>query len=266
MRLFTCNHRAEICGSITVTEGIHANELFLFAAQQGWDFFALDLIPGLPQQLQQRFKAIGLLCQRIVNGCADSLPVGGLLFVAQPLVVALAVALRILHDGAAVLDADGIVEPPHGAAAAPKVSEFSGLAERGGVPNHMIVNMGFVNMGADNVGVIALGEALGQLTAQTVRVLRCDLAGDKGLPQMVGNHIILAAHSAGLLNVLILGEKKLGVGDPAVALPARNQPAAVRLLRIFGVVDDVADGLSHRAAFAGVQGHQARGCHGCSPP
>ena len=40
-------------------------------------------------------------------------------------------------------------------------------------------------------------------------------------------------------------------------LPARNQPAAVRLLRIFGVVDDVADGLSHRAAFAGVQGHQA---------
>ena len=64
-------------------------------------------------------------------------------------------ALRILHDGAAILDADGIVEPPHGAAAAPKVSEFSGLAERGGVPNHMIVNMGFVNMGADNVGVIA---------------------------------------------------------------------------------------------------------------
>ena len=72
--------------------------------------------------------------------------------------------------------------------------------------------------------------------------------------------------SAGLLNVLILGEKKLGVGDPAVALPARNQPAAVRLLWIFGVVDDVADGLSHRAAFAGVERHQARGCHGCSPP
>ena len=59
----------------------------------------------------------------------------------------------------------------------------------------------------------------------------------------------------------LIGEKKLGVGDSAVALPARNQPAAVRLLRIFGVVDDVADGLSHRAAFAGVQGHQACGCH-----
>ena len=125
----------------------------------------------------------------------------------------------------------------------------------------MIVNMGFVDMGADNVGVIALGEPLGQLTAQTVCFLRCDLARDKGLPQMIGNYIILAAHSAGLLDVLILGEKELGVGDPAVALPARNQPAAVRLLGIFGVVNDVADGLSHRAAFSGVQGHQARGCH-----
>ena len=125
----------------------------------------------------------------------------------------------------------------------------------------MIVDMGFVDMGADDISVIALGESLGQLTAQPVCLLRCNLAGDKGLPQMVGDHIILAAHSASLLNVLILGEKKLGIGDPAVALPARNQPAAVCLLRVFGVVDNVADGLSHRAAFAGVQGHQARGCH-----
>ena len=54
---------------------------------------------------------------------------------------------------------------------------------------------------------------------------------------------------------------QIGVGDPAVALPARYQPTAVRLLRIFGLVDDSADGLSHRAAFAGVQGYQARGCH-----
>ena len=72
---------------------------------------------------------------------------------------------------------------------------------------------------------------------------------------MIGDHIVLAAHSAGLLNILIFSEKELGVGNPAVALPACNQPAAVCLLRIFGVVDDVADGLSHRAAFAGVQGH-----------
>ena len=40
----------------------------------------------------------------------------------------------------AVLDADGVVEPPHGTSAAPKVSEFPGLAECGRVPNYMIVN------------------------------------------------------------------------------------------------------------------------------
>ena len=78
---------------------------------------------------------------------------------------------------------------------------------------------------------------------------------------MVGDHIILAAHSAGPLDVLIFGEKELGIGDPAVALPTCNQSAAVCLLRVFGVVDDVANSWSHRAAFAGVQGHQARGCH-----
>ena len=161
----------------------------------------------------------------------------------------------------AVLNADGVVESPHGSAAAPKVSEFPGLAECGGVPNHMIVNVSFVDMGADDIGVIAFGEAVDQLAAQPARFLRCDLTGNKGLPQMVGDHIILAAHSAGLLDVLIFGEKELGVSDPAVTLPARYQPAAVCLLRILGVVDDVADGLSHRAAFAGVQGHQARGCH-----
>ena len=46
----------------------------------------------------------------------------------------------------------------------------------------MIVNMSFVDMGADDIGVIAFGEAFGPLTAQTVRVLRCDFTGDKGLP------------------------------------------------------------------------------------
>ena len=67
----------------------------------------------------------------------------------------------------------------------------------------MIVNMGFVDMGADDIGVIALGEALGQLTAQTVCLLRRDLAGTKGLSKMVGYHIILTAHPPGVSDVLL---------------------------------------------------------------
>ena len=97
----------------------------------------------------------------------------------------------------------------------------------------MIMDMLFVDMGADDIGVFAFGKPLGKLTAQAVCFLRGDLAGDKGLPQMVGNDIILAAHSAGLLDVLILGKKKFGICDPAVTLPTRNQSAVIRLLRIF---------------------------------
>ena len=81
------------------------------------------------------------------------------------------------------------------------------------------------------------------------------------MPRRIGNRIVLAAHSAGSFDVLIFGEKKRVVGDFAAALPACNQPDAVRLLRIFGVVDDDAASLFHRAAFAGVQEHQAYGCH-----
>ena len=125
----------------------------------------------------------------------------------------------------------------------------------------MIMDMLFVDMGADDIGVFAFGKPLGKLTAQAVCFLRGDLAGDKGLPQMVGNYIILTAQSAGLLDVLILGKKKFGIRDPAVTLPACNQSAVVRLLRIFGVVQYVADCLSYCAAFTGVQGHQACGCH-----
>lgn len=69
---------------------------------------------------------------------------------------------------------------------------------------------------------------------------------------MVSNYIILAAHSAGLLDILIFCKKKFGIRDPAVTLPARNQSAVIRLLWIFGVVDNVADCLSYGAAFAGV--------------
>ena len=76
-----------------------------------------------------------------------------------------------------------------------------------------------------------------------------------------GVTVMVNSHTRAKNSLLIFGEKELGIGDPAVALPARNQPAAVCLLRIFGVVDDSADGLSHRAAFAGVERHQACGCH-----
>ena len=60
-----------------------------------------------------------------------------------------------------------------------KVAELPCLIQRGGVPNHMIMDMLFVDMGADDIGVVALGKPLNSSTAQAVCFLRGDLAGDK---------------------------------------------------------------------------------------
>ena len=107
----------------------------------------------------------------------------------------------ILYDGVTVLNADRIIEAAQSLGAAPEIPELALLIESGGVPNHMIVNMGFVNVCADNVGVIAFGEAPCQLTAQTVCFLRRDLAGTEGLTEVVSNHIIRTTHPPGVSNV-----------------------------------------------------------------
>ena len=67
----------------------------------------------------------------------------------------------------------------------------------------MIVNMGFVDVRTDDVGMIAFCEPPCQLAAQAVCFLRGDLAGAKGLAQMVGDHIISTTHPTSVLDVLL---------------------------------------------------------------
>lgn len=182
-------------------------------------------------------------------------------FTTQPLVIALAPAFGMLHDGISVFNANGITELPHRPTRTEEVPEFPGVIQAGGVPDDVIMDMVAINMGADDISVISLGEPAGQLTAKAVGFLRGDLAGDKGLPDGVGDHIIRPAPSAGLGEVLPLGKQELRVRDPAVTLEAADQPAAVRLLRILYIVDDVLDGLAHRPALASVQGFNACGSY-----
>lgn len=125
----------------------------------------------------------------------------------------------------------------------------------------MVVNVSLVDVGADDESVLALGESPGQLHAQAVGFFRRDLARHKGLPQVVRNHVILAAHPASAGGVGLLVQQELGVGYAAVALVAGDEPAVVSLVWIFYIVDDVADGLADRAALAGVQRHNAGGGH-----
>ena len=165
MRFRSGNDGTKIIRGVACTQRVHADESLLPFPQQRGNLTSLDLIPGAPQQLQQFLKTLGLLCKSIINGIADTLTVGRLLLIPQPLIIRLAFALWILYDGVTVLNADRIIEAAHSLGAAPEVAELAPLVEGGGVPDHMIVNMGFVDVCADDVSMIAFGEPPCQLTA-----------------------------------------------------------------------------------------------------
>ena len=157
--------------------------------------------------------------------------------------------------------ADGIVEPPDCAGAAPKVTELPVTVQIDRVPDDVIMDMGFVDMGADHKGMIALGEPLCKLHAQPVGFFRGNLAGDKGLPDMVGQHIVRAPYPSSGGNVLPFRQQKLGVGYPAVTRKAGDKPAIICLLLVGYIVDNATDCLAFGAALADVQRHDACSCH-----
>ncbi len=86
-----------------------------------------------------------------------------------------------------------------------------------------------------------------------------DFAGDKGLPDLISNYIVRPALPAGPGEILPFGEKELRIGDPAVTLVAGDQLAVVGFLWILRIINDVADGLAHGPALAGVQGDETGG-------
>ena len=130
-----------------------------------------------------------------------------------------------------------------------------------GRTDNVVVDVSLVDVGADDESVLAFGKAPGQLHAQAVGFLRRDLARHKGLPQVVGNHIVRTAHPTGAGGVGLLVQQKLRVSHAAVTLVAGDEPAVVGLVWIFYIVDDVADGLADRATLAGVQRYDAGGGH-----
>ena len=95
----------------------------------------------------------------------------------EPLVVALATALRSLDDRQPVLYAERVAQRPHRPRATPKVVELATTVQRRGVKNDVVVDVPPVGVGADDVGVLALEEALGQLAPYDVCFLRRNLTG-----------------------------------------------------------------------------------------
>ena len=112
----------------------------------------------------------------------------------------------------------------------------------------MVVDVGLVHMCADDKGMVPLGEPPRQLIAQAVGFLSGDF-----------NYIVRPALPAGPGEILPFGEKELRIGDPAVTLVAGDQLAVVGFLWILRIINDVADGLAHGPALAGVQWDETGG-------
>ena len=186
---------------------------------------------------------------------------GGLDLIAQPLVVAFSVWLWVLDNGQPVLDAEGIAQTSDGFGAAPKVAELPVTVQIDSTPNNVIMDMGLINVGADDEGVFALGEPLGKFHAQTVGFFRGDLPRVEGLADMVGDHVVGASDPSGGSNILALGQHELGVGHTAVTLIAGDEPAVVGLLQVGHIVDNFADGTALSSTLADMQRHNACGCH-----
>lgn len=64
----------------------------------------------------------------------------------------------------------------------------------------------FVHMGADDKSVPALRQRHSKVIADLIRLFRGDLSWLEGLPQVVGDHIIVLPFSAGNGGILPLGK------------------------------------------------------------
>ena len=185
---------------------------------------------------------------------------GGLCLIAQPLVVTFAVGLWVLNNGQSVLNADGVAQSTDGFCAAPKVAELPVTVQVDRTPNDMIMDMGLINVSADDKGVFALGEPFGKFYTEPVGFLRGDLPRTEGLPHLIGQHIVPATAAPGGGDILALGQEKFCVGHAAVTAKAGDQPPTVGLFRVCRIVQNIRNGAALRAPLAHMQGHDACSC------
>ena len=124
----------------------------------------------------------------------------------------------------------------------------------------MVVDMLFINMGADNKRMAALGESPCQFHAQAVCFLRGDLTGAKGLPDLISDHIIISK-STSLNYILAFGKKKLCIRYFAATLVARNKLTVSSLLRVLYIGNAGMKDFPLCSSPVSVEGHDTRSGH-----
>lgn len=168
----------------------------------------------------------------------------GWLFVAQPFPVALAGRLGIFNDRQVVFQTEPVTGPAHGEGGTPKVAVLSVVALGHGVIYDVVVNVAPVNVGRNDKLIPAFCPAHGKLIADTLGVLRGDLTGGEGLPNLIKQHVLLMVQLAarGVL-ILLLAQEHFSGGGGLVAAVGGYQFAAPRLGWIHSIVQPFMDGI-----------------------
>lgn len=217
------------------------------------------LVPGLLHKPQERGKVGGPLFQGRDNGRAEPGLIRRLALRAQPLAIvkkaALAVELWMGNHRKIVFQAYPIREPPHRPRRVPEVPELAGTVQGRGVIVNVVVNVLAVCVCGDEKGILALCPAHRRFIADAVCLLRGNLAGLKGLPDLIAEYVgipFLFPTRDGF--ILGLAQKELRVGGLVVALVGRNELAALRLFRVLAVVETVFQRLGNRLPLADMVG------------
>ena len=156
-------------------------------------------------------------------------------------------------------------EPPQGSGRSPKIPEFPGVVQSNRVVVNVVVNVLFVRVGGNKKGVVPLCPAHSRFIAYPVRLLRGNLAGSKGLADLIAEHVrlpFLFPARDGL--ILCLGEQELGIGGLVVALIGENELPALGFLRVLPIVQTILQRLDNRLPFADMVGDQSGGSRDCT--
>lgn len=218
-------------------QGLGAGETLLVGGAELEELAArLHLVPRRPHGGQEVLEG-----GSAGEGGVDGLPQQGLpapaLFLGVPLGVVLALPGGLLDDGQAALPAQLVADLPQGGHGVLVVVELAGAVQGGAVDFDVVVDVPLVDVGSDDELMLPAGERQGNLAAQLVGLFGGDFAGEKGLDDAVGDHVLLpGAGAPGDCLVDLLGDKELLGRRGLGALVGAGVLAAVGFLRVEGVV------------------------------
>lgn len=223
----------------------------------GFSFFELAA-RGL-QRGKQQLKRIGLLGESVINGETNLLTVRQNRLFSLPERIGLPPSGRFFNNGKTVLGADQITELPDGKGRVEKVAELPLAVQRGRAENNVIMDVRLVGMRTYDEWVAPFQEAIGQLITDLICFLRRDFAGLEGLPDLIGDHIVLLL-PAGEDLIFSFCQKKLVFHRARITCIGRNQLLLICLFRIHSISGTVMQALCQCLPFVQVHRDDSCGC------